>query len=406
MAENKDHILIVEDSDITLYKVKAVLIRLGYEVTAYDNPVTALNWLSTVPVKPDLILLDVVMPQMDGYEFLRRVRAQTLTQKIPIIMLTSHVDTRDKIEGLEAGADDYLGKSASLTELELRVKALLARKHSKEDSIAQISARSIAVFSLKGGVGVSSLAVNLSIALSQLWGIETCLWDMAAGVGQCSLMMNLKPISTIATLNDRTEKTVDESILRSMLLKHESGVSLMPAPANIEEAELINAHTLELVWPTVQTLTPYLIIDAGNHFSDPILSLLERADIILLVLAPELASVNASYQALKVFEELGFPVGKTLVIINNTIQSGGLDVEKIAAGLKRQILTEIPYDGHGMVKAIDQGVPYIVTSPKSATSQAISALAYRLSSNEMKSGKDKPMQPQIGFGQKSLPEPD
>jgi pilus assembly protein CpaE len=229
---------------------------------------------------------------------------------------------------------------------------------------------------------------------------------MAAGVGQCSLMMNLKPISTIATLNDWTEKTVDESILRSMLLKHESGVSLMPAPANIEEAELINAHTLELVWPTVQTLTPYLIIDAGNHFSDPILSLLERADIILLVLAPELASVNASYQALKVFEELGFPVGKTLVIINNTIQSGGLDVEKIAAGLKRQILTEIPYDGHGMVKAIDQGVPYIVTSPKSATSQAISALAYRLSSNEMKSGKDKPMQPQIGFGQKSLPEPD
>jgi pilus assembly protein CpaE len=398
MAENKDHILIVEDSDITLYKVKAVLIRLGYEVTAYDNPVTALDWLSNVAVKPDLILLDVVMPQMDGYEFLRRVRAQVSTQKIPIILLTSHVDMRDKIEGLEAGADDYLGKSASLTELELRVKALLARKHTKDESITQISARSIAVFSLKGGVGVSSLAVNLSIAI-----IETCLWDMAAGVGQCGLMMNLKPVSTIATLNDWTEKTVDESILRSMLLKHESGVSLMPAPVNVEEAELINTHTLELAWPIVQTLTPYLIIDAGNHFSDPVLTILERADIILLVLAPELASVNASYQALKVFEELGFPVGKTQIIINDIYPAGGLDVEKIAAGLKRQILAEIPYDGRGMVKSLNQGVPYFMTSPKSSTSQAISALAYKLSANDRAAGKNNSVQPQIESARKSLP---
>jgi len=403
MAETKDHILIVEDSDITLYKVKAVLIRLGYDVTAYDNPVTALDWLSGVPTKPDLILLDVVMPQMDGYEFLRRVRAQESTQKVPIIMLTSHVDTRDKIEGLEAGADDYLGKSASLTELELRVKAQLARKHSKDESITQISARSIGLFSLKGGVGVSTLSVNLSIAISQLWGIETCLWDMVTGVGQCGLMMNLKPVSTIATLTDWTEKTVDESILRSMLLKHESGVSLMPAPANIEEAELINTHTLELAWPIVQTLTPYLIIDAGSHFSDPSLTILERTDVILLVLAPELASVNAAYQALKVFEELGFPAGKTQIILNHTFQSDGLDSEKIAAGLKRKILAEIPYDGRGMVKALNQGVPYITTAPKSPFSQAISSLAYKLSSSDMQGRQKKTPLLSVEGGQKSLP---
>ncbi|MHC1740804.1 MAG: response regulator [Anaerolineaceae bacterium] len=387
MAEIKDHILIVEDSDITLYKIKAVLIRLGYDVTAYNNPVTALEWLANSPLLPDLILLDVVMPQMDGYEFLRRVRGQEKTQKIPIILLTSHVDTRDKIEGLEAGADDYLGKSASLTELELRVKALLARKHATNNSITQISARSIAVFSLKGGVGVSSLAVNLSIAISQLWGIETCLWDMVMGVGQCALMMNLKPISTIATLSDWTEQIVDESILRSMLLKHDSGIWLMPDAPGVEESELINTHIVDLVWPVVQTLSPYLIIDAGNHFSDPTLSILERADIILLVLAPELASVNASYQAIKVFNDLGFPAGKILPVVNHTMASSSLEVTKIAAGLKRQIIAEIPHDSKGMVKSINQGVPYIITNPKSDTSYAISNLAYRLSSSEMETKK-------------------
>jgi len=380
-----------------------VLIRLGYDVTAYNNPVTALNWLSNVPIKPDLILLDVVMPQMDGYEFIRRVRGQVQTQKIPIILLTSHLDTRDKIEGLEAGADDYLGKSASLTELELRVKALLARKHVSDASITEISARSIAVFSLRGGVGVSTLSVNLAMAISHLWGIETCLWDMVIGVGQCGLMMNLKPVTTLSTLTDWTEKTVDESILRSMLIKHESGVSLMPAALTVEEAELINTHTIDLVWPIVQTLTPYLIIDAGNHFSDPTLTILERADIILLVLAPELASVNASYQAMKVFDELGFPSGKTLLVVNNIIPSSTLAIEKIATGLKKQPLAEIPYDSRGMVKSLNQGIPYLTTFPKTPTSQAISSLAYRLSSSDMESKKNRETLLQLDSGSKDLP---
>jgi pilus assembly protein CpaE len=367
--------------------VKAVLIRLGYDVTAFDNPVKAIGWLTTTPIKPDLILSDVSMPEMDGYEFIRRVRALSETQKTPIILLTSHVDTRDKIAGLEAGADDYLGKSVSLTELELRVKALLARKHAKESSINEISARSIAVFSLRGGVGVSSLAVNLSVALAQLWGIETCLWDMAMGVGQCALMLNLKPVSTIASFSDWHEKVLDDATLRSMLLKHESGIWLMPAPASVEELELITTQTVDLVWTGVQSLSPYLIIDAGSHFTEPTLTILERSDIILLVLAPELASVNAAYQAIKVFTDLGFPSGKVMPILNHTIQSSTFTKEKIGTSLKKPILAEIPYDDRNMVKAINQGTPYFTISPKSDTSLAISKLAYRISSTEMESKK-------------------
>lgn len=402
MPDPKDHILIVEDSEITLYKVKAILIRLGYEVSAYDNPVEALNWLSTTSQRPDLILLDVVMPDMDGFEFIRRVRSQPETSKIPIILLTSHVDTRDKVEGLEAGADDYLGKSASLTELELRVKALLARKHSTETSIAQVSARSIAVFSLKGGSGVSSLAVNLSIAISQLWGIETCLWDMASGVSQCALMMNLRPVSNITSLSDWAEPTVDENVLRSMLLKHETGVWLMPGAPNVEESELINTKLIDLVWPEVLTMTPYLIIDAGNHFTDAVLSILERAEIILLTLTPELASVNATYQALKVFSDLGFPANKVFPVLNHTFDGAGLETVKIAAGLKKQILAEIPCDSKNMIRAINQGHPYLMVAPKSETSLAISTLAYRLSSSDMQSKKEDFTSPQLENVRKSL----
>ena len=208
-------------------------------------------------------------------------------------------------------------------------------------------------------------------------------------------MMNLKPQSTIASLTDWTEPTVNENDLRNMLLKHESRVWLMPSAPSVEESKLISAHTFDLVWPAVQTLSPYLIIDVGNHFSDPTLAILERADIILLVLAPELASVNASYQAMKVFDDLGFPPGKILLIVNHSITSSSLEVEKISAGLKKQILVEIPYDGWNIVKAITQGVPYLISSPKSETSMAISTLAYRLSSSEMESKKAEETNPQL-----------
>jgi pilus assembly protein CpaE len=222
------------------------------------------------------------------------------------------------------------------------------------------------------------------------------------GVSQCALMMNLKPISTISTLTDWTEKTVDESVLRNMLLKHKSGVWLMPGAVGVEESELISSHTMDLVWPAVQTLAPYLIIDAGNHFSDPTLTILERADIILLVLAPELASVNASYQALKVFNDLGFPADKVLPVVNRVISQNTLDVTKIASGLKKQIFVEIPYDSKAMVKAINQGTPHILTSPKSEVSQAISSMAYRLSSGEMETKKAEEPSPQLENARKLL----
>lgn len=402
MTDEKDHILIVEDSDITLYKVKAVLIRLGYDVTAFDNPVKAIGWLTTSPHKPDLIISDVSMPEMDGFEFIRRVRSHEETKKTPIILLTSYVDTRNKIEGLEAGADDYLAKSVSLTELELRVKALLARKHINETSINEISARSIAVFSLRGGVGVSSIAVNLSVALSQLWGIDTCLWDMAMGVGQCALMLNLKPVSTIASFSDWHEKTLDDATLRSMLLKHDSGIWLMPAPTSVEELELINTQTVDLVWTGVQSLSPYLIIDAGNHFTEPTLTILERSDIILLVMAPELASVNAAYQAIKVFNDIGLPAGKIIPILNHTNQMETFTKEKISSSLKKKILAEIPFDDRNMVKAINQGTPYLMLAPKTDTSIAISKLAYLISSSEMETKKADRSEPVLDSIRKQL----
>ena len=166
-----------------MFKLKAILAGLGHEVTTNADPASALAWLQETGSPPDLILSDVSMPGMDGYDFVRQLRAEPRTANVPIIMLTSHTELDHKVAGLEAGADDYVGKTVSPAELELRITALLARARSSMAESLELEAKVLSVFSLRGGVGTTSIAVNLATALAQLWGTKVPLLDLALSRG-------------------------------------------------------------------------------------------------------------------------------------------------------------------------------------------------------------------------------
>lgn len=383
-----EHILLVDDSEITIFKLKAALTRLGYIVTAQTNPVVALNWLEKTAVPPDLIISDVNMPEMIGYDFVRAVRLMPATSRTPIIMLTTMQDIEDKIAGLQAGADDYLSKNVTPTELNLRVSALLSRLQKSEVALIESGAKTITVFSLRGGVGTSSIAVNMSIALAQLWEIDVCLWDMNLSGGHCGLMLNLKPKQTPTILQRFTPQDMDDSLIESMLLKHESGIKLMPAPDSAAEAELISPQTVDLMWPYLGTHFPYMVIDAGNHFTEPVLSILDRSDIILLTLAPDLASVKSATDALEIFNKMDIDLQKIVPVINNTFLEHRLPTSKIVPVLRNRPIVEIAHDNGGFIQAILTGKPLITTAPKSEAGMSLISLAYRLSTKAM-SGKKK-----------------
>jgi pilus assembly protein CpaE len=380
-------ILVVEDSEITLFKLKAILIRLGYTVITYSNPKSALEWLKTPGNIPDMIMSDVDMPEMDGYTFVRNVRLIAATATTPVIMLTAHADVEDKITGLKAGADDYLSKTVSPTELELRIKAMLARSQKDEGTFSQAVAKTVSVFSQRGGVGTTSISVNLSIAVAQLWGIDVCLWDMALTGGHCASLMNLKPKNSLADLHDSLNEPVEEKSLEQLLIKHDTGIHLMPAPLSAAEAELVTPQTIELALPYLQGYSSYLVVDAGNHFTDPVITIMERSDVILLVLSPEIASVKSAGDALKIFDQLGFDLGKVLLVINNIFPNHRLPVNKILPILNNRPAYEIPYDSDGFIRGIMTGEPLITTAPKSEAGLAIISLAYKLSLKQMETEK-------------------
>ena len=125
-----ERILVVEDESAIVDIVCRALRRHGYETESAGDGDAALDKAATL--RPDLVILDLMLPKMDGWEVCRRLRATPETASTPVIMLTARRDERDIIEGLEIGADDYIKKPFSLAELVARVRALLRRTTGKE----------------------------------------------------------------------------------------------------------------------------------------------------------------------------------------------------------------------------------------------------------------------------------
>src|SRR5687767_6099689 len=162
-----EKILIIDDDVDTLRLVGLMLQRQGYQISAAANGEQGLS--KAFEEKPDLILLDIMMPDLDGYEVTRRLRKNPATDTIPILMFTAKTQLDDKVTGFEVGADDYLTKPTHPTELQAHVKALLARstKEPGEAVTAQSETRGhvIGVLAARGGLGVTAVASNLAASL-------------------------------------------------------------------------------------------------------------------------------------------------------------------------------------------------------------------------------------------------
>jgi pilus assembly protein CpaE len=261
-----EKILIVDDDMETLRLVGMMLQRQGYEIAAANTGELALE--TAVKVKPSLIILDVVMPGMDGYQIARELRKNPLCTHIPILMFTAKNQTGDKIAGYGAGADDYLTKPVHPAELNAHVKALLNRmKKIKNTPEESGSSCVIGVLGCKGGLGVSTLALNLAVSLSGMTSKEVVAVELKPGQGSWGVELDVANSYGLEKLLALPIDEITEAAVEKFVVHTSFNVRLLMASEKSQKINLpdLPEKTLAIL-KSLNSSIPVQVLDIGNPY--------------------------------------------------------------------------------------------------------------------------------------------
>ena len=335
---------------------------------------------------PDLILLDVVLPGIDGFEVCRRLRKLPATAQVPIIMLTSKSTIADKKIGFEAGADDYLIKPVEAAELTMRAAAQLRRAvRPGPDSNAghPVTSRMVAIFGLRGGTGASSIAINLAITLCKLWGMPVPLLDLAMPVGVCDTMLNLRPQYRLDGLVAKSFDAIDAGVVSAFLTPHSSGVQLLAGLEDPVSSELLTDRVMALMLDYLRREHPLVVLDTAHDFSPATVAALDQAEVVILPMTPDLNSLRLAKAVLQVFKALGYEK-ELLLTVNCTFSKPGLSRAQIEKALNLPIHTVIPYAEGIWTQAINLGEPVLMGQADGALVTIFEDLAWHVSDPQMR----------------------
>jgi pilus assembly protein CpaE len=383
-------ILVVDDEPINHELVARALEPLGVQLEFTSNG--RLGVAKARTMKPDAIITDVMMPDISGYELTRILRREAEFATTPILILTAQAGLQDKLQAFEAGADDHLTKPFEGAELMARVSSLLRRAEASrsQHEVPTHMGRMIAVHSLRGGTGCSTLAVNLGVALASLWS-STILVDLTMTSGQVALMLNKTLRRTWSDVASFAQGELDFEALHSATDTHDSGLSFIAAPTLPADAVPLQGETVSSALSLLRQNYEYVVADLSHDFGDITLQALDAADTILLVATPDMSSVRAAFAALDTYWKLGYPKDKTRLVLNATFARAGLPKEKIESALGMPASIVVPYTDTLFVDAINYGRPPLYAKPNEPVCGLLEDFAFRLSRDEHK--KTKPVEP-------------
>ena len=379
-----EKILVVDDDLDTLRLVGLMLQRQGYQISAADNGAQALTLAQSE--SPNLILLDVMMPGMDGYEVARRLRANPATEAIPIIMFTAKSQVDDKVLGFEVGVDDYLTKPTQPRELFAHVKAVLARGRKSGVVSAPVTPSRergyvVGVMSVKGGLGVSTLALNLGISLRNRTKKDVIIAELRPGQGTMALDLGYLNPEGMNRLLQRTPAEINLQDVESELLTHKTDVRLLLASYNpLDGRHLAHPEQFEAMAHHLVFLANYIVLDLGpgiNPINDRVLPL---CDEVIVVLEPIPNTLTRTHMLMDTLAARGFGEGRVNTVLYNRqrteMQYSLAQVQKEYKHPIGIVFTAAP---ELIYQASRNNIPLVVQHPDNLTSQQFLKLADSIS---------------------------
>ena len=337
-------------------------------------------------VKPDVVLMDINMPGMDGITATEKLAAEVPTAAVIMMSVQGEADYLRR--SMLAGAREFLVKPFSSDELTASIRQVWSREKDKQSRYAPVVAPAetsrngtgdpasvVAVFSPKGGVGRTTIAVNLAVAAAQD-GKRVALVDSSFQFGDVGVLLNLNPRNkSMADLAGELQAGEQYESLDSFLVAHSSGVRVLLAPPTPEQAELVNPTAVKQVLQALRNENDLVVVDCPSNFNETTLAVLDEADLILTLLTLEITSVKNMRLFLEVCEQLGYGPEKIRLVLNRADSTLGIRVADVEHSIGRKVDHTIVSDGRSVVYALNRGVPFFLSNREAQVSQDIERLA-------------------------------
>ena len=319
--------------------------------------------------KPDVIIVDLRLPDISGHDILERLRRDSEFSNIPVIVITAKNELGDKLKAFELGADDYLIKPFQPEELVARMR-ILARRGKAMKIVSEMEKSDenlttiVTVHSLRGGVGTTSLAVNLALAFNQIWAKQTLLIDAVLSAGQVAMMLNSKPRYTWEDFAEIEIKTIDDDMIQDIVGKHSGGLSYIAAPRSPIALDTFSDEFWQLILGKLAKQYEFIVVDTAHDFSDITIQMLNFASELVLVVAPEMSSLRAAMSTLDIYDKLGFPPEKIKVLLNSNSPIAGIRQAQIEKVLGHSVDFVVPYEPEEVIRAVNFGEPFLLKEPE------------------------------------------
>jgi pilus assembly protein CpaE len=383
---DKIRVLIVDDIRETRDHLTKLL---GFErdvevVGAAESGAEALELAAKL--QPDVVLMDINMPEMDGIAATELLAARVPTAAVVMMSVQGEADYLRR--SMLAGAREFLVKPFSSDELVASIRQVHSREREKfgrmaasvADARAPVATREpgriAAVFSPKGGVGRTTIAVNLAVAAASNPDRHVVLVDGSFQFGDVGVLLNLNPKNkSIADLVPELEGGGDPVSLDTFVITHSSGLKVLLAPPSPEMAELVTPSAVRRVLEVLRSQNDLVVVDCAAAFSDSTLAVLDTADVILTVLSLEITSIKNMRLFLEVADQLGYPKDKIELVLNRADSALGIRVADVEHSIGRKVDHTIVSDGRSVVYALNRGVPFFLSNREAQVSQDIMRLA-------------------------------
>jgi CheY-like chemotaxis protein/MinD-like ATPase involved in chromosome partitioning or flagellar assembly len=375
-------ILIVDDQAMMLKLIGHTLQQDGYNIVTAMTGAEALQKIQSE--QPELVILDLMLPDMSGIDVCHRIRQVLHLTDLPIIILSGQTELSAKIQGLEAGADEYVTKPVDPKEMAARVKSLLARtQRLRQVMVAPATQRSrqgkiVAVIGAKGGVGTTTVVANLVTGLL-MRNYKSIAVELRPYFGTLARHFGIQPTSTLNDLLELTAKAINEQQISARLQSNSNGVQLLAGPQQLKGYREAQAEQVEALLKCLVHMTEYVVVDLPHMPSVANRSTLRAAHTIVIVVEPE-ASCVASAQALIELLQ-AWTISPTIIklVSVNRIQSvQTISAAELERSIDCELLGTVTAAPDMAVVALNMGTPMMSYAPTSLVAGTLQDVVGRL----------------------------